>query len=198
MNPPPRLHWPPPAAARGLIDAEEGIERVLGDHDMYARLLQRFIKDYGAGLAPVAAALAAHDAERAHRYIHSLKGAAGMLGARALHLAAAAADQQLLARSPTLDAALDAVDTQLAPVLVLMAQMIEEPVSVLTYATPAADGLLAELARLLEAGDGAACDLFEAEAAALEARLGAAEFAALSQAIERFDFPGARQRLGAY
>ena len=69
------------AVTRDTIDVNDGIERVMGNRALYARMLRRFRNDYGDGALPIRTAIANHDDALAHRLVHSLKGAAGMIGA---------------------------------------------------------------------------------------------------------------------
>ena len=82
-------------ASREVVDIVDGLDRVMGDRDLYTRMLRRFRKDYMGGDGPIRIAIDAGDRALAHRLSHTLKGAAGMIGARPLHQAACALETAL-------------------------------------------------------------------------------------------------------
>lgn len=179
-----------------VLDTADGLERIMGDHGLYARMLARFRKDYRDGAGALGQALAAGQPERARRIAHTLKGAAGMLGAHALHALAGqlertmdAPDEALAALAAALAALLERIDEQLG----------EAPPAApprMGPAGPADHAALARLRRLLQAGDGAAIDVLDDARASLLAVLGGARLAALTKAAEDFDFDGALDALG--
>ena len=77
------------------IDLAGGVQRVMGDHGIFARVLERFGSDYRRGAASIRAALAAGDTSLAQRLTHTLKGASGMIEARSLQRQALALEQAL-------------------------------------------------------------------------------------------------------
>ncbi|HEX6736059.1 MAG TPA: PAS domain-containing protein, partial [Azonexus sp.] len=79
------------AAVPGL-DAELGLHAVRGRMGSYKRLLGKFIANHGGDFAAIHHCLASGDVEEARRLAHSLKGAAGTLGAVATQVAAAAVE----------------------------------------------------------------------------------------------------------
>src|SRR5687768_11390446 len=89
-----------PEHSRDIIDVADGIDRVMGDRRLYARMLLRFRRDYSGGTGAMAAAFERGDSMEAHRLAHSLKGASGMIGAVALHMAASAAEQAIRTALP--------------------------------------------------------------------------------------------------
>lgn len=72
-------------AGQPPLDAADGIARVMGDQALYARMLARFHNDYRYGAAPIRRAIDSGDLHLAHRIVHTVKGASGMIGAPALH-----------------------------------------------------------------------------------------------------------------
>ena len=70
---------------RDTIDVNDGIERVMGNRELYARMLRRFRNDYEQGALPIRTALSDNDPILAHRLVHTLNRAAGLVGADRLH-----------------------------------------------------------------------------------------------------------------
>lgn len=181
------------AAAREVVDVADGIERVMGDRDLYARMLRRFRKDYNEGDRPIRAALDAGDRALAHRLSHTLKGAAGMIGARPLHQVACALETALRTGSGTEADCLDALTPVLSRVIAVLDQLLDDappvvaPASVpgVAMADPA---LLANLLDLLMNGDGAAIDLLDESEASLRMILGDAQFEEVAAAANEFDY----------
>ena len=97
------------------IDTEGALKRLGNKRERYEALLQKFADKQAKTVFAVRAALASGDRASAEREVHSLRGAAGSLGANALAEAAAKAEQSLKAGLEEevvlqqLEAALDAV-----------------------------------------------------------------------------------------
>ena len=70
------------------IDVQAFIERTEGDENLLYMLLNEFASEFDGALAEIRAAIAARDAELAHRFAHKLRGAAGNLSATQLERAA--------------------------------------------------------------------------------------------------------------
>ena len=189
------------AVTREIIDVAEGIDRVMGDRELYARMLKRFRSDYGNTVFPIRNALLIHNITLAHRAVHTLKGAAGMIGAHQVAERASALERILRTGSDGAAAAIDALDQALAQALQVLAILTEGkppsgvPLAVPNRALPEDGALLLQLRVLLTAGDGAAVDLVEEAAASLRAILGAANHAQLAAAVGEFDFEVALRAL---
>jgi HPt (histidine-containing phosphotransfer) domain-containing protein len=69
-----------PVTERTVLDVDSGIERLMGNSGIYCKALKRFTAHIEAA-RNVAAQLAAGDDAGAYLTIHTLKGAAGLLGA---------------------------------------------------------------------------------------------------------------------
>lgn len=192
------------AAAREVVDVGDGIDRVMGDRDLYARMLRRFRKDYSAGDQPIRVALSAGDRALAHRLSHTLKGAAGMIGARPLHLLSCELETALRTESGSVKACLDALTPALSQVIAILDTLLNEaapltPHTTLPDAAMADPALLARLLDLLMSGDGAAIDLLDDSEAGLRMILGDAQFEEVVLAANEFDYDralGALRRLG--
>ena len=181
------------AAAREVVDVGDGIDRVMGDRDLYARMLRRFRKDYSGGDQPIRTALDCGDRALAHRLSHTLKGAAGMIGARPLHHAASALETALRTMSGTESACLAALTPALSQVIAVLDQLLDDaaPAPVQADAPTAAiadPALLARLLDLLMSGDGAAIDLLDDSEASLRMILGDAQFNEVATAANEFDY----------
>jgi HPt (histidine-containing phosphotransfer) domain-containing protein len=187
---------------RDTIDVNDGIERVMGNRELYARMLRRFRSDYQGGALPIRTALANHDKALAHRMVHTIKGAAGMIGAHRLHLRACqleesirtdAADQRemLASLTPEFDKVLHLLD-------VLLDGSPPSGVSVFVPARPLLGdaALLAHLIELLTNGDGAAVDLLEESGTSLRVILGEAALERVAVAVNGFRYDEALVALG--
>lgn len=112
------------AEQRAVIDTAEGLHRLMGDANLYARMLARFRADYRDWVSLLREAIATPDLALAHRMAHTLKGASGMIGAHSLHWQACALERALRTHAgnpqeeiatlePMLDALLRALDAML-------------------------------------------------------------------------------------
>lgn len=187
-----------PPATQHILDIDEGLERLMGDQRLYMQLLRRFRQEYQHVTGQVRQALAQGDAEGAQRRIHSLKGAAGMIGAQELHHLAMAAERGLMSAGLELRAALDLVEAALAGLLrvldVYLQDTVDGPGAISHAREPAAPetrALLARLAMLLDEGNGDAIDVLEQSATVLASCLGVAKFQEVASAAHQFDFEGA-------
>jgi HPt (histidine-containing phosphotransfer) domain-containing protein len=182
----------PTGGLEPALDYAAGLDRMMGDHEMYGRVLARFRSDYRDGAARVRAACETGDAVLAQRLAHTLKGAAAMIEARGLRQAALDLEQALRdGRAPPapmlgrLDAELERVMAQLDALPAAPAAREPAPARVLNEAE------LAQLCGLLDLGDSAAQDLIEEYGAGLRTLLGPARMAQLQAAVACFDFEGA-------
>jgi HPt (histidine-containing phosphotransfer) domain-containing protein len=182
------------AGNRAVLSVSDGLERVMGDRALYRQLLQRFRDDYRPLGRQLRQAQADNMLSTLQRRIHTVKGAAGMIGAPtvcqlatalepACHLPAAACAETVMLLDDALRALLDAIDGLLGDV--------PAPAPVLAPTAPADNQLLARLAGLLDTGDGAAIDLLEQSASPLAARLGVARYQQVAAAAHQFDFEAA-------
>lgn len=192
------------APAPGPLDVAGGIERVMGDRDLYQRTLRRYCGDYSEGAAPIRRALASGDLPLAHRLAHNLKGAAGLIGATAVYRQAALLEAALRtaclpdSHLPDLPQRLDPLDHALAALAGVIAPLLAPseahagPAKAPPRAPqPAPALLLAQLEDFLDRGNGAALDLLEQAEGALKAALGEQGFDAMAGAAREFDFEAA-------
>ncbi|MGZ5201787.1 MAG: Hpt domain-containing protein [Telluria sp.] len=103
--------------ATPAIDMAAGVARLNGDHEMFGRVLRRFAESFAATPDEVRDALARHDGEQAVRLAHTLKGAAGTIGAGMLQEAALRLEQSLRSGAGDFDGQLDVMAAELQRVL---------------------------------------------------------------------------------
>jgi HPt (histidine-containing phosphotransfer) domain-containing protein len=183
------------------IDIAAGMERALGDRRMFMRFLQRFCSDFARTPADIRAALAEGDAELAQRLAHTLKGAAGMIEAKALQNRALALEQAL--RSGVVECATEMalMEAELGQVLAEGWQLVAGDGAAVARAGPtvpaaAPQDAISWLRALLDQGNGAAVDLVHDARLELVAALGEARYGDIAAAIDQFDFEQALRLLG--
>jgi HPt (histidine-containing phosphotransfer) domain-containing protein len=183
--------------ASEFIDTADGLDRVMGDHALYQRMLARFRRDYADGARPMHVALAHADRALAHRLVHTLKGSAGMIGAYRLHDYATQAEVALRTGSGDARAALVELDAYLLEVLAALDSLLAKPIvpRVAPRHLLAPSDLMARLAQLLHSADGAAVDLVEECGPSLEAILGTDLCQQLIAAVSDFNYPAALRLL---
>lgn len=181
-----------------VLDVEQGLDRLMGNRRIYFLALQRF-GIYRAAASQAAALLANGDHDAASRTLHTLKGAAGLLGAVEVHALAGQAEAVLRGRGTIgtllddLQAALQRVDARIDSVL---ADHRAESVTA-GEPSPGAAVLLERLARLLDEGDGAATDLVARWEKEFEEAVGAATWRTIVAAMDDYDFERALAALQA-
>lgn len=189
------------AITRDTIDINDGIERLMGNRELYGRMLRRFRNDHSDGVEPICEALESGDTVLAHRLAHTLKGATGMIGAQRLHDYACRLEQAIRTAADT-SAPVANLMLEFEKVLRLLDVLLNgsppEGVPVAVPTRPLLDDrlLIARLTELLTSGDGAAIDLLEETDASLRVILGAKTLAQVSAAVQEFDFEGALAALG--
>ncbi|MES2074416.1 MAG: Hpt domain-containing protein [Pseudomonadota bacterium] len=86
------------AAADSVLDTADGLRRLMGARPLYLQLLRRFSGDYADAAARLRQSLDAGQTDAAGRLAHTLKGAAGLIGAGQVCALAAAIDTALRKR----------------------------------------------------------------------------------------------------
>ena len=186
-----------------ILDVESGLGRIMGDRPLYLKILRRFLHDHGATPCQIHAQFAAGDYAGARLRTHTLKGAAGMIGAVQVHGLASALEMALRAQAPDLaqqvqqlelaqDQLLGAISSQLGTLE--ESQTAAQDVAP-DPAAPAIQLLLARLASHLREGDGAAIDILENSASLLAASLGVHVYQEVAAAAHEFDFESALEAL---
>ena len=184
-------------SGKAVLDIEGGIARLLGNSRIYYNALRRFVV-YMDAARGVEALLAAGDREGAHRTVHTLKGAAGLLGAGEVQDASIKVEAAL-AQGDSVDTLLVELAGALARVQVRIDAAIGELAPEAPQRTGNADvpALLERLDALFDEGNGAAIDLIETWNDALRDALGAAAWDAVTAAAYDYDFDGALAALRA-
>jgi HPt (histidine-containing phosphotransfer) domain-containing protein len=157
--------------------------------------LRKFAEQQLAATETMRAALSAGDAATAERIAHSLKGAAGTLGATSLSEAAANAETAIKT-GQDIDAALKALSLSLDPVVVGIVEALPEESSGNGAGAASPDPAtikepLIKLKKLLENDDGEAADYIVNTKSRFKGVLTPAEIKMLSERIGNFDFDAA-------
>jgi len=176
------------------IDVRSGLKRTGGHRERYETLLRKFAEQQLGATEAMRAALSAGDAATAERTAHSLKGAAGTLGAVTLSDAAAKAETAIKT-GHGVEAALKALSLSIDPLLAAIVKTLPEE-SAGNAAGASGDSItvkepLIRLKKLLEADDGEAADYIVNEKSRLKGVLTPAEIKMLSERIGNFDFHAA-------
>lgn len=179
------------------LDLAGGIERVMGDRGMFARILSRFRLDYGRAASAIRTALSDGDRPLAQRLTHTLKGASGLIEARPLHLQAVALENVLRAHIDH-RTAMDRLETELNRVLRELDKLLKNTAapSAAQPVMPRRTDMLERLRQLLDVGDGAAVELFAEARQQLTDVLGDAVMQEATLAMDAFDFERVLKLLG--
>jgi len=108
-----------------VLDWKEAIARVLNKRDLYVKLLQKFIETERDSSAKVEQALKNGDTETARQLVHSTKGAAANLGAKALAAAALELEMAIKAGADT-GPAMNHFDSAVTDTLVTMSAFMSQ------------------------------------------------------------------------
>jgi CheY-like chemotaxis protein len=179
------------------IDTESGIKLTGDRRERYESLLREFVKQEAGAVDQMRSALAAGDSATAQRGAHSLKGAAGTLGATALSEAAAKAETAIK-NGRGIDKALRSLTVSLKAVVEAISAALPDEVSLETTNQDSIDPAvvvepLTQLKRLLENYDGAAAKFAVEARPSLSLVLTGAEMETLSSLVARYDFVAARK-----
>ena len=161
--------------------------------------MRRFAQQQAGTAKGITAALAAGDLATAERAAHSLKGAAGTLGAAELSEAAVRAETAIKTGQRVNDT-VASLSRALAGTVQAICEALPENVDAngadRTPADPATvAALLARLKRLLETDDGEAAEFIVDARPSLSGALTAAEIESLSERVGNFDFEAALECL---
>ena len=176
------------------LDGATALKTLGGRVQRYLELLDKLVASHAEDVARLRRHLDAGEREDARRLAHSLKGAAGALGATPLREAAARLEQAVRAGDDAQVAGgCVAVTAALARLAEALAGLgAEQPLPAPAPAAAAPDPAqtrqaLVRLARLLEEGDLESSRCVEASAAVFRAALGP-DMAELNRHIDNFDF----------
>lgn len=182
-------------AAGHILQVETGLQQLMGDRALYLQILHRFRQRYPDSGCQARTAFGNHEPGHAQRIIHTLKGAAGMIGAQQVYLLAAQLEPLCAGPAQAWSAPLAQLEQALRELTgVIDAVLDGDPQQLLAGGTPPAPAvpetrmLLLHLARLLDEGDGAAIDVLEQSATVLAQSLGVEVFQEVTEAAHQFDF----------
>lgn len=200
-----------PVRAEGqILQVETGLQQLMGDRALYLQILRRFRQRYHDSANQARIELGTGDAAGARHIFHTLKGAAGMIGAQQVYLLATTLESACAEPSESclgplaqleqaLRALMAAIDTELTADDRVQREQQQQQNQQGQQSQSAAPGgpppatrmLVLHLARLLEEGDGAAIDVLEQSATVLAASLGVAVYQEVAEAAHQFDFEAA-------
>ena len=181
------------------IDVTTALKRTGGNRMRYETLLRRFAHQQKNAVEAIRQSLSSGDAATAERASHSLKGAAGTLGAMALSHAAAKAETAIR-DGLGIDPALTALSNSLADVLNAIQDALPEKDIAEVQETPSADPSvvavpLRKLKKLLDTDDGEAADFIVEARPGLSRVLTGKEIQNLSELVGEYDFEAAKKCL---
>jgi signal transduction histidine kinase/DNA-binding response OmpR family regulator len=176
------------------IDTKAALRRTGGNRKRYESLLSRFADSQAEAVREIRNALAAGDIPTAERTAHSLKGAAGNLGATALAEEAARAETAVKS-GQSIDPALASLEASLRKTVKAIRQVlpVEQPTdgSEVSSDPSIVTEALGRLKKLLKSDDGAAADFILDVRPNLSRVLTGTEIGDLSGYIGNFDFEAA-------
>ena len=183
------------------IDTATALKRMGGNRQRYELLLRRFADSQASTVSDIRAALAANDTAAAQRFAHSLKGAAGNLGATTLAESAGKVETSVNEKQ-SVEPALENLSKSLIKVVsAIRSALPSEPASG-NASVASADPItiapqLAQLKKLLENDDGEAADFILDARPQLSKVLTAAEIDTLLDHVGDFAYADALQSLSA-
>jgi two-component system, sensor histidine kinase and response regulator len=179
------------------LDVADGLNRVAGNRKLYRSLLGQFVEQQADTVSAVRASLAREDFASAERLIHTLKGVAGNLGAKALSGLAAEIERSLRDRNArSLEAGLSGIATELARLMeairnFLAAGAADAPLRTSISDSAEALTLLRHLKQMLADDDGAALDYLLEARDRIGGTISETDLTSLHKAVADFDFPTA-------
>nr|WP_315254435.1 Hpt domain-containing protein [uncultured Duganella sp.] len=188
-----------PAAAGGhVLQVETGLQQLMGDRELYLQILRRFRQRYPDSGCQARQAFDDNEPGHAQRIVHTLKGAAGMIGAQQVYLLASQLEPLCAGPAQAWSAPLAQLEQALRSLIAVIDEVLDgDPQNMLAGSAPPVPVvpetrmLLLHLARLLDEGDGAAIDVLEQSATVLAQSLGVEVFQEVTEAAHQFDFEAA-------
>ena len=181
------------------IDTQSALKRTGGNRQKYLSLLGRLAESQVDAVGEIRAALKAQDSAKAQRIAHSLKGAAGNLGANALATAAGSAEVAISTQSDV-EPALGQMERTLFATVGAIQRIL--PAAERVESTPSGNGdpssvlqPLSRLKKLLEADDSEAAEFIVAKQNSFSAVLNRTEIEALTRMVGDFDYESALRAL---
>jgi len=188
-----------------ILQVETGLQQLMGDRVLYLQILGRFRQRYPDSAFQARQAMAAGEIGHAQRIVHTLKGAAGMIGAQQVYLLASTLESVCAGPCSAWSAPLAQLEQALRNLISAVDEVLDSDQPAMTARgdtlaaahMPETRMLLQHLARLLEEGDGAAIDVLEQSASVLAGSLGVEVFQEVTEAAHQFDFEAALATLQA-
>ncbi|RZT05329.1 HPt (histidine-containing phosphotransfer) domain-containing protein [Duganella sp. CF402] len=201
------LPSPPEPVEGHVLQVETGLQQLMGDRELYLQILRRFRQRYPDSGCEARTALDNGEPGHGQRIVHTLKGAAGMIGAQQVYLLASRLEPLCAGPAPGWSAPLAQLELALRALITAIDDILDgDPQQMLAVPAdhpgarahvPETRMLLLHLARLLDEGDGAAIDVLEQSATVLAASLGVEVFQEVTEAAHQFDFEAALATLQA-
>ena len=187
---------PPDATDTPAVNHAGGVARLMGDGNLFGRVLARFRNEYRQAAAGIRTAHDQGDTALALRLVHTLKGAAGMIEAVPLRRQADVVERMLHTDDGDVHGSLARLQDELERVLReldALASTLPERTAATPAQRPAQAGhdVVGQLMTLLDEGNGDAVDLVREAAGALAAQLGEDDYRQVADRVEGFDFDGA-------
>ncbi len=198
-----------PSASNGLpeiegLDVKDGLSRVMGNEKLYLKLLRQFAEQQGPAPGQIAEALALGDAVLAERLAHTLKGVAGNIGAKLVHVASSDLEKLIKERANAAE-----IETGRQKVSAVLDPLLSRLQTALNTATPqpAAQSATApaspeqiseaatELKRLLAESDPGAGDFINANRPVLVHLFPGGALAEFEKAVQNYAFSEAEAQL---
>ena len=186
------------------LDAHKGLQRSMGRPGLYLSLLRKFVEGQGDFERQLGLALSSGDRISAERLAHTLKGAAGQVGAHQVQLAAEALESALHSPDTAAEAVRDrtaATLNALTPLIATLQTALPAPAileadgnKASAHPSGATQAAMALLLESLENGDPKALQMLETQSSHLQPVLGA-HYPALRTAVSNFDFDTAQRLL---
>ena len=179
------------------LNPAAGLRRVLGNADMYRRMLERFVQDHAQAPARIAQALKAGDLQAAGMVAHSLRGVAANISAAAVEQAARRLEAELREGGQNTQAALDTLSEAVGTLTTALAgrlQRASEKPAAQSLDLQALSTVGARMVQLLAEGDPAAQELAAAQEPLLWQAFGPA-CEKFKDTLDRFDFDEALTQL---
>jgi two-component system, sensor histidine kinase and response regulator len=183
------------------LNTTEGLVRVAGNKKLYLKLLRQFSKTEVDAARRIASALAENDSARAERLAHSVKGAAGNLGASGVQNAAANLEKAIASSAPAAEIEVwrASLEERLSSLIRGLETVLKEADGERTQSGDPAQVKQAveQLSRYLADSDAAAIDYFETAAPHLRIFFDAQKFEYFAGLVQSYAFSEAYEELMA-
>ena len=157
------------------LDTAAGLARVVGNEQLYLRLLRQFADQQANTVEEIRAELEGHRVKDAERLAHTLKSVSATLGVNDVQVAAERAERGIRNGAPRkeIDAALKKIEAALGPVVSQLRDALIVPVPAAMTSGSASDpaqtrAAVTELTSLLADFDAAAVEFIESHVAVLQ------------------------------